>query len=184
MTHLDQTSTAAAGHSARARKRHQRRGRPGPFPVTVVRPATVAVEPLTPTQRARQRAANEMAREITEASRDGTRPDLGAHFPLSLRYYSKYRNTLQAIVPDALALAANPPAGAVRIGRNLRGHVVVAVLHATTWSLLLCPAQPHPAVWAFLDQFGPAALWFCSNGDLLSVQWTEMTDTVFTALNT
>jgi hypothetical protein len=81
-------------------------------------------------------------------------------------------------------LAADPPAGAVRIGRDPRGRVVVIVLHTAAWSLLLCPAQPHPAVWTFLDDRGRHALRFHGGDNLLRMQWTDMADAVCTALNT
>jgi len=183
MTHIGQAGTAAGGQTARGPKRRPRR-RPGPFPVTIVRPATVTVESLTPTQRARQAEANRMAREITEASRAGTWPDLGVDMRLRLDRIPAVREIVRGIVRDASALAANPPADAVRIGRNARGRVVVIVLHAAEWSLLLCPAQPHPEVWAFLDDFGGAGIAFYGDGDLLSVQWNDMADNVFTALDT
>lgn len=152
--------------------------------MTIVRPATVTVEPLTSTQRKRQTEANQMAGEITEASRGGTRPWLGSDLHLPLDYMPRIRDLVGGIIRNTPVLAANPPAGAVRIGRNNRGRVVVAVLHAAAWSLLLRPAQPCPAVWAFLDEFGGHPIWFYGDGDRLTLQWDEMTQAVFTALTT
>jgi hypothetical protein len=61
---------------------------------------------------------------------------------------------------------------------------VVIVLHTAAWSLLLRPAQPHPAVWTFLDDFDGLPIRFHSGGTLLRTQWTDMADAVFTTLNT
>jgi hypothetical protein len=179
MTQPSLTDTAAAGQRGRASKRPRRHRPPDPFPVTIVRPATVAVEPLTPAQRARRIEANRMAHEITEAARDGTRPQLGPFIQLPLHRIARAGD----IVRDAPALAANPPPGAVRVGRTARGHVVVAVLHATDWSLLLCPAGPRLEVWAFHDDFPDLAIWFYGDGDWCR-QFDDMADAVYAALDT
>ncbi|SRR6266536_2166930 len=183
MTSIDQAPAATTGHSARTWTRPQRRRRPGPFPVTIVAPATVALQALTPEQRERQSEANQMAHRITEASREGVQPRLGGVLEVSLHRYPNIRDTVATIIRDAPGLAADPPAGAVRIGRNNRGHVVVIVLHTAAWSLLLCPAQPHPAVWTFLDDLGRHALRFHGGDNLLRMQWTDMADAVCAALN-
>lgn len=184
MTSLDQAPAATAGHSARTWTRPQRRRRPGPFPVTIVAPARVTLQALTPDQRERQSQANQMAHRITEASREGIQPHLGGELTVSLRRYPHIRDIVATIIRDAPGLAADPPAGAVRIGRDNRGRVVVIVLHTAAWSLLLCPAQPRPAVWTFLDDLGRHALRFHGGDNLLRMHWSDMADAVCTALNT
>jgi hypothetical protein len=184
MTSIDQAPAATTAHRARTSTRPPGRRRPGPFPVTIVAPARVTPQALTPDQRERQRATNQMAHRITDASREGIHPHLGGELTVSLHRHPDIRGTVATIIGDAPGLATDPPTGAVRVGRNNRGRVVVIVLHTAAWSLLLRPAQPHPAVWTFLDDFGGLPIRFHNGGALLRTQWTDMADAVFTTLNT
>src|SRR5205809_7858939 len=118
MTSIDQAPAPTMAHSARTPTRPQERRRPGPFPVTIVAPARVTLEALTPGQRERQRAANQMAHRITEASREGAQPRLDGHLEVTLHHHPGLRDGVATIIRDAPKLAADPPAGAVRIGRD------------------------------------------------------------------
>lgn len=91
------------------------------------------------------------------------------------------RKVVQDIIEQAPVLAAAPPPGAVRIGRDARGRPVVAVLHAPQWSLVLRRAHPDPVVWAFIGAIGKFSFRFCGSREL-RVAWDEMTRAVYTTL--
>ncbi len=189
MAHADQARAPANPGNNRAR---QQAGcdEPEPFPVIVVRPATVKLAPYTRGHRRRQRAANQMAAALTEACREGTPPRPGVDWGVAIDlddprdYLTGVRDLLRRIIDDGPVLAAAPPPGAVRIGRDNRGRAVVVVLHSAAWSLLLCPAQPHPRAWAFLGAYHGTALSIYPADDRLSMQWNDMLDTVFAVLTT
>lgn len=164
----------------------QPKGRTGRrrFPVVVVRPATVPPTGQTASQRQRQRLANHLAHIITESTRNAMRDGRDTDFDLALSMYAfpEVTDAVREIIRDAPDLAARPPAGALRVGRDNRGRVTVVVLHAPTWSLLVRPEQPHPAAFAFLDVFNSGlALRLDGDADLLQVRWDDMLDAVLTA---
>jgi hypothetical protein len=157
---------------------------PEQFPVTVVRPAATVPAALTAAQRARQRRANHLAHDITECARNAVRDDghRDVGLPLSMHTIAEVNAAVREIIRDAPGLAAHPPAGAVRIGRDNRGRVVVVVLHAATWSLLLRPGRARPAAWTFLAAYD-CELGLCLHSGrdlLLQLQWDEMLDAVLT----
>lgn len=181
----------ASANRGNNRVRRQAGGdEPEPFPVVVVRPATVKLAPYTRRHRRRQRAANQMAAALTEASRDGTPPRPGVDWGMTINlddpwdFLTGIRDLLRSLIRDAPVLAAAPPPGAVRIGRDNRGRAAVVVLHAAAWSLLLCPARPHPRAWAFLGAYHGLALSIYTADERLNAQWNDMLDAVSAALTT
>jgi len=172
--------------SSTARRRPRRRC-PGPFPVTVTRPATTKTAELTPVQRDRRRAADQGGAELTAAARQGRRPYVDSSLAVSISEAPQ----ASRIIATAAGLAANPAPGALRIGRDLRGRPVAVVLHAATWSLLVRPAPAGyaPTSWAFLDgrlddAFGGClpCLGFTLDGDpsIAGVEWTDMLAAILT----
>jgi hypothetical protein len=139
----------------------------------------MALGSLTPDQRECQRAANQMAHHIIELAGRASSPTSAATLTSRCAYIPTSATPFGPLSGTQPGLAADPPAGATRIGRNSRGRVVVIVLHTAAWSLLRCPAGPHPAVWTFLDDLGHRPIRFHSGGDLLNAHWTDMANAVF-----
>jgi hypothetical protein len=184
------TSTQHAVASSRRRTgARQASGEPGPFPVVVVHPATVTLPGYLRWHRRRQRGANRLAAELTEQCRAALQPGHGLDggFGVNLddpRDYGLYlpgRQVVCGIIRQARALAAAPPPGAVRIGRDRRARPVVAVLHGPRWSLVLRRADQYPAVWVFLGAADGYGLRFYGTGEV-STQWYEMARDVYTTL--
>jgi hypothetical protein len=184
------TSTAApqAVRPPRRRIPAARTEQPGPFPVVVVRPATITPPRYLRHQRRRQRAANQLAAELTAWSRSDLDPrrrfidqigvNLDDHYD-----YLMFLPDLQAvrdIIDQARALAATPPPCTVRIGRDRIDRPVVVALHAAQWSLVLHRACPYPLAWLL---FGASELVLRPYGTrVLSVEWDEMTRDVYATL--
>lgn len=157
---------------------------PEPFPVVIVCPAAVSPVSLSAEQRERHREANYLAYDITECARRAVRDDRYPAFgmPVSMYAFPEVTEAVREIIRDAPGLAAQPPAGALRVGCDNRGRVVVVVLHAPTWSVLLRPGHRRPAAWTFIDAYNSGVdLWLYGDGDLLQVQWDDMLDAVLTA---
>jgi hypothetical protein len=160
-------------------------GKPGPFPVIIVRPATVTLPSYLREQRRRQRSANQLAAELTEQCRidrhrfvDQIGVDLD--HPYDYELWFRDRQVVCHIIRQARALATAPPPGAVRIGRDRRARPAVAVLHGPQWSLVLRRACPYPAAWVLV---GTSELCLRLYGTReLSVEWDEMTRDVYTTL--
>nr|BFE56364.1 hypothetical protein GCM10020063_008900 [Dactylosporangium thailandense] len=92
------------------------------------------------------------------------------------------RHVVRDLIRQARVLAAAPPPGTVRIGRDRQGRPVVVVLHGLHWSLVLRGADPSPAVWAFLGPAGRHSFCCCGVGER-SVEWDEMTRDVYATLS-
>jgi hypothetical protein len=181
------TSTQPAVPAA-PRAGASRSGQPGPFPVVVVRAATVTLPAYLRRQRGRQRGANQLAAALTDRSRAACVPGhsldhsfwINLDDPHDYLLYLPARQVVDDLIRQARVLAAAPPPGAVRIGRDRQGRPVVVVLHGPHWSLVLCRAHPDPAAWAFLDanQYS-----FRFHGVReLSVDWDEMIGDVYRTL--
>jgi hypothetical protein len=155
----------------------------------VVRPATATLPSYLRRHRPWQRAANQLAAALTEQSRTAVGPGQLVHHgigvnlddPHSFLLWLPRREVVGNIIRYARVLAAAPPPGAVRIGRDRRARPVVAVLHAARWSLVLRRADSGPAVWAFLAATGQLGLRFHGIGEL-GAAWDEMTRNVYTTL--
>jgi hypothetical protein len=95
---------------------------------------------LTPVQRQRRQAANQLGGELTHAAQQGRQPYITSAPQMPPHLIDE--------VPDVTAqaprLADTPPASTLRIGRNWRGEPVAVVLHAEHWSLVLRPHPGHP----------------------------------------
>jgi hypothetical protein len=176
MTSSNHPEPVATHAPAPRAPRRPRRRRPGP--VTLVRPATITTPALTGEQRERRRAANEIAAELTAAARQGRRPYCVPGMAIRITEITQAVD----IIAAAPAIAADPPPGALRIGRHLRGRAVAVVLHADDWSLVLRPAHGGrtPASWTFIDgdhnaYFGTPVP-FCLDRDttVRGVEWTDM----------
>ncbi|MGI5243374.1 hypothetical protein [Dactylosporangium sp. CA-139066] len=180
---MTSTSTSPAGPSA------SRAGQPGPFPVFIVRAATVTLPGYLRRQRGRQRGANQLAAALTEQCRAAGNPghevDHGCWINLDDPYDELRSLTDRPVVADlvrqARVLAEAPPPGAVRIGRDRLGRPVVVVLHGRHWSLVLRRAHPTPAAWVFLDANGYRVR--VHGVRELSVEWDEMTRDVYRSLS-
>ncbi|RSM64058.1 hypothetical protein DMB66_21350 [Actinoplanes sp. ATCC 53533] len=167
---------------------------PWSFPVTIVRPATTPLPPLTAVQRDRRRAASRLAAELTDTTprrrRRVRHPDFNAANCLL-----PWPVTGRQIIHDAPHVAAAPPPGAVQVGTDDHRRPVAVVLHADRWSLVLHAArirtygwQP-PMSWVFLDRPDDPD-WYDEFGvDYLTdsfdpvygvdtVEWTHMVTTV------
>ncbi|WP_432830892.1 hypothetical protein [Dactylosporangium sp. CA-092794] len=179
-----QSAGAAPG---RARARHC--DGPGPFPIVVVRPATAILPGYLRRHQPWQRAANQLAAALTEQSRAALGPghlvddgmSVNLDDPHAFLLWLPGREVVGNIIRYARVLAAAPPPGAVRIGRDYRGRPVVAVLHAARWSLVLRRADPGPAVWVFLAAVGPLGL-RCHGFGELGAAWDAMTRDVYATL--
>jgi len=160
-----------------------------PFPVVVVRPATAAMPAYLGRACVWRGAANRLAAALTNQCRAGLGPGrllrggrwVDLDDPRSYLPHLPGRESVREIIRDAHGLAACPPPGAVRIGRDPRGRPVVAVLHAPRWSLVLRHGAPRPAVWAFLAATGRAGLRLHGTGEL-GLAWEQMTSDVYTTL--
>ncbi|WP_189115602.1 hypothetical protein [Pilimelia terevasa] len=124
------TPTNPEHHQPKSRSHRRRHPR---FPVTVLQPATVALDRLTPQQKQRRRQANQIGHALTPhhsnrttTAEFGLVPDPDLHLPPQMA---------EQIAAQAQTLTADPPPGAMLIGRTLRGAVAVVVLHAHSWSL-------------------------------------------------
>jgi hypothetical protein len=159
-------------------------GDPGPFPVTIVRPALVALPPLSAVQRDRRRAASRLAAELTDAAlRRRRRP---IHHEVDL--YLRVEISGEAIIRDARGIAAAAPPGAVQVGRDRRGRALAVVLHAEDWSLvvdavtIVTRGWRPPVTWVFLDrpdleeEFGAPylAASFDYDGGIAGVAWSDL----------
>ena len=180
---MTSTSTPRTGQpTRRTRARH---AKPGPFPVVIIRPATVTLPHYLHEHRRRQGAANQLAAELTEQCRmdrhrfiDQIGVDLDNHYD-----YLMWLPDLQVvsdIVGQARALAAAPPPGAVRIGRDRLARPAVAALHGPRWSLVLRRGRPYPAAWLLCGE-SEACLRLYGTPEL-SVDWDEMTRDVYATL--
>lgn len=167
-------STSATTPAAAPRR--SRRRRPGPFPVTIIRPAHLAAPELTAAQRQRQQDAARIAAALTEAARHGNLPYVSRGDAIDLEQVPE----AQAIVRTAVTVAANPRPHTARFGRDTRGRCVAVLLHGDTWSLVLRhPRHGLPAsTWSFLDGYGDSGsfLPFCFDDQpsVLGVEWTDM----------
>jgi hypothetical protein len=171
--HPEVVVTHTPAPPAPPRPRHRRAG-----PVTVVRPATIATPTLTDEQRQRRTAANQIAAELTAAARQGRHPYCEPGVGIRITEITQATD----IIAAAPAIAADPPPGALRVGRHLRGRAVAVVLHADDWSLVLRPGHGNrpSASWAFIDgdhnaYFGTPVP-FCLDHDttVRGVEWTDM----------
>jgi hypothetical protein len=139
---------------------------------------------LTAIQRERRRIADQIGAELTAAARQGRFPDLAHPHAASISDFP----TVSRIIATAAALAATPDAGALRVGRDLRGRPVAVVLHAEDWSLLIRPTRVGyaPISWTFFDP-DPSHLDAIAQGSLrdlgfrfddepsvAGVEWTRM----------
>lgn len=108
---------------------------PGPFPVTVVRPAVSPPVAATPAQRIRRRDAAAWAATITWRAQDSTEPHLVRYRlrTASVRATAWTRD----VIRDAAALAATTHPWTVQIGRARAVGIVAVVIHADTWSLVI-----------------------------------------------
>jgi hypothetical protein len=115
---------------------------------------------LTVTQRRRCQAANRLGAALTEAARDGRHHD---HIATVRRVPLRELPAGTDIIAQAKTFAADPLAGALRIGRTRHGDPVAIVLHARKWSLVLRPHRSRPGVpttadaFTFLDGYGNPA---------------------------
>jgi len=138
--------------------------------------------------RRRQRAANQLAADLTDQCRTDIDPrhrvadGIGVNLddPYDYLVWLPDRQVVCDIIRQARVLAAAAPPGAVRIGRDRWARPVVAVLHAPQWSLVLRRARPYPAVWAYHAADG-CGLCFYGTREL-SIEWDEMTRDVYTTL--
>jgi hypothetical protein len=185
---MTSTPTHQVVPSAQGRTGTPQCRQPGPFPALVVRPATVTLPSYLRRHRRRQRAANQLAAALTDQCRAAVGPGHGLDGSVGVslddpRDYLLYvpgRQVVCDVIGQAPVLAAAPPPGAVRIGRDRRGRRVVAVLHAPVWSLVLRRAHPCPVVWAFL-RASEHSFRFCGIGEL-GVAWDEMARHMYTTL--
>ena len=126
---------------------------PGPFPVTIVRPAMTALPPLTAVQRDRRRAASRLAAILTAAA---VRVKPPKHDTVDL--YLPVDVAGEDIIREAPRVAAAAPPGAVQVGRDRHGRAVAVAVHGEGWSLVLDAAtiRNHgwrpPVTWVFLDR--------------------------------
>jgi hypothetical protein len=125
---------------------------PDPAPVVIVRAACAAATPLTPIQRARRATARQLAATVTDAAHHGW-PE-----PYDLAVDLRVAEVPQAaiVLREAPAILADPPTGAVEVGRDGRGRPAAVVVHGDTWSLVIRPAgdpsQPAASS-AFFDDW-------------------------------
>ncbi|WP_426513092.1 hypothetical protein ACPPVO_22090 [Dactylosporangium sp. McL0621] len=165
------------------------RGQPGPFPVIVVRPATATIPAYLRRHRGCRRGANQLAAALTEQCRAVLKagPSLDDDIWLDLDdprrclLFLPDRQVVEDLIRQAPVVAAAPPPGTVRIGRDLQGRPVVVLLHGPHWSLVLRRGHPDPAAWVFLGVADPCALRL-HGGRELSVDWDEMTRDVYRIL--
>ncbi len=185
---MTSTATPQTALPARGRTRAPQGDGPGPFPVVVVRPATMTLPSYLRRHRRRQRAANQLAADLTDQCRTDIDPrhrvadGIGVNLddPYDYLVWLPDRQVVCDIIRQARVLAAAAPPGAVRIGRDRWARPVVAVLHAPQWSLVLRRARPYPAVWAYHAADG-CGLCFYGTREL-SIEWDEMTRDVYTTL--
>ena len=107
---------------------------PGPFPVTVVRPATTTLH-LSPVQRARRRDAATWAAGITWRAQDS-----GTRTAVADRPRTASPSTIswaRDVIRDAVPLAESAHPARVQIGRTRAAGIVAVVIHADTWSLVI-----------------------------------------------
>ncbi len=184
------TSTTAPLIVQPPRRRTPAAGNPQrePFPVVVVRPATITPPSYLRHQRRRQRAANQLAADLTAWSRTDMPPcdEFIAALDVNLDHPDDYpewvgdRQAVSDIIDQARALATTPPPCAVRIGRDRQDRPVALALHAARWSLVLHRAHPYPVAWLLV---GASDLLLRPYGTReLSVEWDEMTRDVYTTL--
>ena len=176
------TDNAAMDVAARRPARRHRRREPGPFPVTIVRPASISLAPLSAVQRERRQAASQLAAELTDAAVHGRR--MYSTEPL----FFGVNQTARVIIRDAPGIAADPPPGGVQVGEDAYGLAAAVALHAGTWSLVIdatrfraygwCPPVSH----AFTDRpdlledMGIGYLDACFDTDcsVAGVEWSDM----------
>jgi hypothetical protein len=180
---MTSTTTPQTAQPARRRTRTQ-----GPFPVVIIRPASTALPSYLREHRGRQRAANQLAADLTAQWRSDLPPSrwFVNHIGLNLDDPHDHLMWLpdgldvRDIIRQARVLAPAPPPGAVRIGRDWHARPIVVVLHAPQWSLVLHRAHPYPAAWVLL---GDNELSLCLDGTReLSIEWDEMSRDVYTTL--
>jgi hypothetical protein len=182
------TAMPQAVQPTRRRTPAARREEPGPFPVVVVRPAARPLPRYLHQHRRRQRAANQLAADLTEWSRSDNHPRHGFIDQIGVNLDHPYdyqpwlgdHQAVDDIIRQAQALATTPPPCTVRIGRDRQSRPVVAALHAPQWSMVLRRACLYPVAWVLV---GASDLLLRPYGTReLSVEWDEMTRDMYTTL--
>lgn len=164
-----------------------RQRKPGPFPVTILRPGT-AQPALTAVQRLRRKTAAGRAASATYCASRGQ--DCGV---ICGDTFGKIDDVPWAsdALREAVDLARNPGPGAVQIGRTRATGVVAVVLHGPTFSVVLqpdTPARGRPTTAttvAFGDQVDDGVVpGWCFDEDctVAGVEWSDMVRDVLAAL--
>jgi hypothetical protein len=161
--------------------------KPGPFPVTIIHPAT-SQPSLTAAQRLRRKTAAQHGDNVTACATRGRECDVTSGATAGT--VDDVAWACQAI-HEAPVLARNPGPGTVQIGRTRATGVVVIVVHGTTFSVVLQPdrpAQGQPttaATVAFGDEIvdGVVPGW-CFDDDctVTGVEWSDMVRDVLAAV--